>query len=211
MKKLLLLLSFIVCVSISASADNYGISAQLGVSDNNYPATYGNVKKAPLIFGISGFYEIPLSGGKIEQEVSVNKIGIQLGFDFYGENKLETEYGDENNILSYTAVMKEHTKSIPFSLYYKHDKGVKYFSYFIGGGFTFISSDLSVNILGVNTNIKEYKWFPHIVFGGEYRFTKLFALGICFKYNFNAKLTHGDMTLSDRSGLQGTLVGKFYF
>ncbi len=211
MKKIFLALFMMVVFYSSVFADEYGIAAKLGMSDNNYPSSYGNVQTSPLVFGIECFYEWSLTNNKLQQEEIINKIGIKLGLDLYGKNKLQIEFRDIHGIPTDPErwVIKERSKSLPVTVYYKWDKGEKYLSYFVGGGFTFISSNLSANYL--ESNIKEYKWFPHVVVGGEHRFTKDFALGIDFKYNFCAKLKKGDLILSDHSGLQGSLLAKFYF
>jgi len=63
--------------------------------------------------------------------------------------------------------------------------------------------------------MEKNKVFPHIVAGGEYRFTKTFALGLEARYNIGGKakknIEDENIVLSNRSGFGAALTGRFYF
>lgn len=204
MKKLFLALFVVAAFSTASFAGGWGLGVKLGAGQNDpkgmeadHNAFGGTFTKAPGVFAIEGLYEWDLNGKRFKQVGSENKIGLRFGFDFYGQNKLETTGLTE----------KENTVSLPITVYYKHDSGIQKVSWYAGAGFTVISTEVEVP----GDTIKEDKTFPHIMGGAEYRFTKLFALGLDLKYNFSAKITKRASVLSDRTGLQGVLAARFYF
>lgn len=204
MKKLLLAVFAVAVLSVSSFAGGWGLGVKLGAGQNDpkdmkedFDIYGGTLTKSPGVFAIEGQYEWDLQGEQLDTVGSVNKLGLRFGFDFYGQNKLERT--------GFTA--KENTVSLPVTVYYRHDGGIKNASWYAGAGFTSISTELEVP----GDSIKESKLFPHVMAGAEYRFTKLFALGLDLKYNFNAKLTKNGVVISDRSGLQGVLAARFYF
>ncbi len=202
MKKLLVAVFAVFALSAASFAGGWGLGVKLGAGQNDPKTlkdahTSGTLTEAPGVFALEGLYEWDLQGKKFKQVGSENKIGLRFGFDFYGENKLEQG----------GATAKEDTTSLPITVYYKHDSGIKKVSWYAGAGLTFIQTKFEIP----GDTIKEDKIFPHIMAGAEYRFTKLFALGLDLKYNFNAKITKRDAVLSDRTGLQGALAARFYF
>lgn len=211
MKKVFLILFSMFTVSAISFANDGGVIIKYGNGDDNSTLMDQSLtsNRSEDIYSFESFYEWNLQEKTSEGNYSLNKLGIKLGLDFYGKNKMELEYRDPEGIpMGYTTVVKEKTMAVPFTVYYKYDNGVKKFSYHVGGGFSFIKTVISIT--GMN-DVKRQKWFPHIVVGGEYRLTQSFSLGVDFKYNFNAKLKRNNITLSNRSGLQGALFAKFYF
>ena len=199
MKKILLL-SLLVFLSMPLFAE-YGVGVKLGVGENDPKSMneafdyYGGDKtENGGIFSLEFLYEFPLHTGD-----EVNKVGVKAGLDFYGENELK------NNYLGIKAT--ENTWALPITGYYKYDGGLKNFSFYGGAGVTFIKTEVEVGV----EDWSKSKLFPHIAGGAEYRFTKLFALGLDLKYNIGAKLEKEGGTLSDRSGFSGALAGRFYF
>ena len=81
-------------------------------------------------------------------------------------------------------------------------------SWFAGAGVTFISSTIEQTGF---SDVDKDKVFPHIIAGGEYRFTEVFALGLEARYNFSAKVKKDGALISDRSGFGAALTGRFYF
>lgn len=202
MKKLLVAVFAVFALSAASFAGGWGLGIKLGAGQNDPKTlkdahTSGTLTKSPGVFALEGLYEWDLNGKKFKQVGSENKIGLRFGFDFYGENKLEQG----------GATAKEDTTSLPITVYYKHDSGIKKVSWYAGAGLTFIQTKFEIP----GDTIKEDKTFPHIMAGAEYRFSKLFALGLDLKYNFSAKITKRDAVLSDRTGLQGVLAARFYF
>ena len=203
MKKLLVAVFAVFALSAASFAGGWGLGIKLGAGQNDPKTlkdahTSGTLTEAPGVFALEGLYEWDLNGKKFKQVGSENKIGLRFGFDFYGENKLEQG----------GATAKEDTTSLPITVYYKHDSGIKKVSWYAGAGLTCMTSEMRVS---PGTDRDKTKTFPHIMAGAEYRFSKLFALGLDLKYNFNAKITKDDIVLSDRTGLQGVLAGRFYF
>lgn len=194
MKKIILAV-VAVFVASAAFAGNFGLGLKLGAGQNDPKAmkedfdTYGG--KFTRGYGIGAIE------GQYEWEQGAGKLGFRFGFDFYGDNELKV-LGDKET---------ETTYAIPLTIYYKWDKGVKACSWYLGGGLTYIDTEIEVNAYSTSEN----KIFPHIVAGAEYRFSKLFALGIEAKYNIGAKVEKNSVTMSDRSGISGALVGRFYF
>lgn len=204
MKKLFLAVFAVFALSTASFAGGWGLGVKLGAGQNDpksmkndHDSGGGTLTEASGVFAIEGLYEWDMAGKNVKDTGSDNKIGLRFGFDFYGQNKLEQP--------GFTA--KENTISLPITVYYKHNSGIKNVSWYAGAGFTSISTELEVP----GDTIKEDKIFPHIMAGAEYRFTKLFALGLDLKYNFNAKITKKGAVLSDRTGLQGVLAARFYF
>ncbi len=198
MKKIVLVLVGLLFVAPAAFADNWGASVKLGAGENDpkllkraYDHLGGELDKNYGIFGLEALYEWDLND-------ETNKIGARIGVDIYGENE------HKRGSLKAT----EDTYAFPVTVYYKKDNGLKAWSYYGGAGMSFLHSELEVDGDG-----KESKWkvFPHLMIGGEYRFTKLFALGIEAKYNISAKVKKSGYVISDRSGISGALVGRFYF
>ncbi len=62
-----------------------------------------------------------------------------------------------------------------------------------------------------NESWSKTKVFPHITAGAEYRFSRVFALGVDLKYNIAAKVKKDEAILSDRSGIGAAVTGRFYF
>lgn len=126
-----------------------------------------------------------------------NKLGLRFGVEGYGDNEYKAA-GTE---------VTESTYAIPLTVYYRWDKGVKAFSYYAGGGLTYINTEVEYKNMGKG---HKSKFFPHVVVGGEYRFSQLFALGIEARYNIAAEVEKNGYK-TDRSGIDGFLVGRFYF
>ena len=129
-----------------------------------------------------------------------NKLGVKLGVDVFGQNKLEfysPTYGKAT----------ETTLALPLTVYYKRDNGVKGWSPFVGAGVSFFRTQIKED----DTKDHKSKVVPHIAAGAEYRFTNLFALGFEAKYTFNAKLEKKGVVYSDHTGFSGAITGRFYF
>ena len=204
MKKCLLMVLGVLMLAPAAFADNWGLGLKLGIGENDpktlndaYDQTFGNkeLDTNDGFFGLEAMYEWDLTS-------EMDKVGVRLGVDFYGENELETWDSDHENY-------KETTYAIPLTVYYKRDNGINKLSYYGGLGLTFISTEIEEDVEDVSWD--ENKIFPHIVIGAEYRFTKVFALGLEAKYNISAKVKKDGNVYSDRSGFSGALTGRFYF
>ena len=195
MKKLALAV-LAVFVASAAFAGNWGLGLKLGAGQND-PKTLkdtldafgGELDKNYGFFTIEGQYEWPMT--------ETGKLGFRFGIEGYGDNEYKATGGK----------ITESTFAIPLTVYYRWDKGVKAFSWYAGGGITYI--DTEVEITGTD-DIEKDKVFPHVVAGGEYRFSELFALGLEGRYNIGAKIKK-DGYETDRSGFGAALVGRFYF
>jgi len=205
MKKIVVLLFAVLFVAPAAFAEGWGVGVKLGGGDNNpsdLKAAYGSMGGSKELdtngayFGLEAFHEWALAD-------ETSKIGAKVGLDFFGENEAETKSGFHEELT-------ETTYSFPFTVYYKCDNGVGAFSWFGGAGATIIRSELEYKGFGENKTSKN-KVFPHIVVGGEYRFTQVFALGLEARYNFDAKVKKDGVILSDRTGFGAALTGRFYF
>ncbi len=208
MKKVIIAVLAVLMVA-PAFASNWGAGLKLGAGQNdpkglkdaydNPPAgvTSTELDKSAAYFGLEAMYEFDLND-------EANKLGVKVGWDMYGENKVELKApGMKEEI-------KEETYSFPFTVYYKRDNGVKNFSWYGGAGFTILRTKLDAKGIAWGDD-KKTKVFPHIVVGGEYRFTQVFALGLEARYNFAAKVKKHGEVYSDRSGFGGALTGRFYF
>ncbi len=205
MKKLMFAVLAVLFVAPAAFADDWGLGAKLGAGENDpkdmkkyYDNFAGNkeLDRSPAYFGLEAFYEMDLNE-------EANKLGIKLGFDFYGQNELETTWPIYQKVT-------ETTYSFPLTVYYKRDNGIKNVSWFAGAGATLLRTEAEFKDTKTTESSKN-KIFPHIVVGGEYRFTKLFALGLEARYNFNAKVKKDNFVYSDRSGFGAAITGRFYF
>lgn len=199
MKKLMLAILAVLLVS-PAFAGGWGLGLRGGFGESDpktmkdaYDAYGGNKEETLASFGfmgIEGLYEFDLND-------SANKLGVKVGLDIYGEDEWKFSGGK----------VTEDTFAIPVTVYYKRDGGVQAFSWYAGAGMTYIKTEYEEP--GYKTN--EDKFFPHVLAGVEYRFCRLFALGLEGKYNINAKLEKDNFVFSDHSGLSGAIVAKFYF
>ena len=201
MKKLIMTV-LAVLMGAPAFANNWGLGLRGGFGEDNpksmkkaHDELGGDLTQGGYAFmGIEGLYEFDLND-------SANKLGLKAGIDIFGENEWKFE-GDK---------VTESTYAVPVTVYYKRDGGVQAFSWYAGGGVTFIKSELESG----ESSVKEDKWFPHVVAGAEYRFCRLFALGLEGKYNFDAKLEKtiegAKVVVSDHSGFSAAIVAKFYF
>lgn len=201
MKKFALAVLAVLFIAPAAMAEGWGVGLKLGGAANDpktmkqaQDAMGGDLDENGAYFGLEVLHEWSLND-------EANKIGAKIGWDTYGEN----EYKRAGNKAT------EETYSFPFTVYYKRDNGIGALSWFGGAGVTILRGKLDA---GAQEESKT-KVFPHIVAGGEYRFTKVFALGLEARYNFSAKVKKniggGDFVLSDRTGFGAALTGRFYF
>lgn len=213
MRKLVVLgvlLSILCAWPTAAKADNWGVGVKLGVAEND-PKTMKDVQDAAAyyslnseleesygVFGLEALYEFDLND-------NADKLGVKLGMDFFGENKLEL------SDLSGSAEAKENTFAVPLTVYYKKDNGLQHWSPFVGAGFSLYRTELKEDASGSSEKVTKSKVAPHIMAGAEYRFSPLFALGLEAKYNFSAKIKKSGTVLSDHSGFGGAVTGRFYF
>lgn len=202
MKKTVVLMFAVLCLAPAAFAGNWGYGYKAGIGANkptdlkNALPGHTKLETNGAFLGAEMFYEWDL-------ESEADKLGVKMDFDYFVENKVEKQTAELYQELV------ETTYSLPITLYYKRDNGVKAFSWFGGAGATIMYTELQYK--GYNKDIKEkYKVIPHIVAGGEYRFCELFALGLEARYNFAAKVRKGGVLLSDRSGFGAAATLRFY-
>ena len=197
MKKLVIAVLAVLFIAPAAMAKDWGIGVKLGAGQNdpktlkdNFDYVGGELDKNAGYFSLEVLHEWALND-------EANKIGAKVGWDMYGEN--------EHKVFNIKDT--EETYSFPFTVYYKRDNGIGKIAWFGGAGVTILRSKIEEG----SRDISKTKVFPHIVAGGEYRFTKVFALGLEARYNFAAKVKKQGITLSDRSGFGAALTGRFYF
>ena len=199
MRKFALAVLAVLFIAPAAMAEGWGVGVKLGGAEND-PKTMKDLNtvgteldKNEAFFGLEVLHEWALND-------EANKIGVKVGWDTYGENELKGP----------GAKLTETTYSFPFTVYYKRDNGIGALSWFGGAGFTIVRTEIDETGF-LTDDVSKTKVFPHIAAGGEYRFTKVFALGLEARYNFDAKVKKNGATLSDRSGFGGALTGRFYF
>lgn len=210
MKKLVLAALAVLFIAPAAMAEGWGVGVKLGAGQND-PKDMKDLYDEAFDLGATS-KELDKNAGYFSLEVlhewalndEANKIGAKVGWDMYGENKLELKFLGANEKFT------EETYAFPFTVYYKRDNGVGKFSWFGGAGFTILHTKVEASGLAADDTSKT-KVFPHIVLGGEYRFTKVFALGLDARYNIAAKVKKDGGVLSDRSGFGAALTGRFYF
>lgn len=192
MKKLTLAV-LAVFIASAAFAGNWGLGLKLGGGQND-PKTLKDMHTSGELDEGYGFFSIE---GQYEAEMTeTGRLGVRLGIDSYGDNELKIG----------AVKTTESTYGIPLTLYYRWDNGIKGWSYYAGVGATYIRTEVEQG----SWDDHKSKIFPHVVGGVEYRFTQLFALGVEAKYNIAAKVEK-DGYKTDRSGISGALVGRFYF
>ncbi len=206
MKKLAIAVLAVLFIAPAVMAKDWGFGVKLGAGQNDpkflkdaYDSSHRNkeLDKSPAVFSLELLHEWALND-------EANKIGAKVGWDMYGENKAKEWLG------AYNQEIKEESYSFPFTVYYKRDNGVKNLSWFGGVGITIMRSKLEATGWRKD-DLSKTKVFPHIVLGGEYRFTNVFALGLEARYNISAKVKKDGIVLSDRSGFGAALTGRFYF
>lgn len=186
MKKVVLVVLAVMCVSSFAFAGNFGLGLKVGAGENkwNPGPMMTDVEKGYGFVGVEMLYEF-------DTLKEYDKIGLKVGAELYQKDKAS---GGWTDVVTY---------DIPVTFYYKRDNGVGAFSYYAGGGFTYINSRVK------SIKYTKSKGTGHLMTGIEYRFTKGFALGADAIYNIHAGLQSGEV--SDRTGIRGALVGRFYF
>ena len=206
------LLGLVCAFPVSAKADNWGLGVKLGVAENdpksmkdlqNDSGYYGlnsDLEENNGVFGLEALYEFDLND-------NADKLGVKLGMDFFGENKLELT----SSVVPGSFEVKENTFSVPLTVYYKKDNGLKHWSPFVGAGLSLFRTELKADDSGSSEKVTKSKVAPHIMAGAEYRFSPLFALGLEAKYNFSAKIKKDGDVLSNHSGFGGAITGRFYF
>lgn len=204
MKKIVVLMLAVLGFAPAAFAQNWGYGYKIGVGENSpsdlkniYNTLPGDSKldTSKAFLGFEMFYEWPLAN-------EVNKIGAKLDFNYFVENKAKSQSDLYQECV-------ETSYSLPITLYYKHDKGIKAFSWFGGAGATIWYTEMEYK--GYYRDIKtKAKVAPHVVLGGEYRFSQLFALGLEARYNFAAKVKKSGIALSDHTGFGGAATIRFY-
>lgn len=230
MKKILIAVLSVLFFAPAVFADNWGLGFKAGVGQNDpkdikkfdsaITAPQNSLEEEEVFGGLEALYEWDVNS-------EADKIGIRLGYEAFGENKAEKSSKTISGSLvtEEEVSLKEETYSIPVTVYYKRDNGVKNWSYYAGAGVTFVRSKLTyteeeevetlggvdVSEVSDSESLSDSKIFPHIVAGAEYRFTELFALGLEAKYNIAAKVKKDGWVLSDRSGISGALTARFYF
>ncbi len=199
-KKLTIALLAVFLSPLAFAQGNWGAAVKFGAAETDpqtlqkvFDAVGGDLTKGYGFFALEGLYEWNL--------VDQNKLGVKIGLDGYGENKYKSHSIKE---------ITETIYSIPLTVYYKWDNGVKNWSFFAGAGVTFMQAEIDDS----ESSYDESKVFPHITGGVEYRFTEVFALGLDVKYNFSAKLEKNIEGLdykTDKSGIGAALAARFYF
>lgn len=215
MRKLVVLgvlLSILCAWPTAAKADNWGVGVKVGVSENGpktmkdmqdnagYYGLNSDLEENNGVFGLEALYEFDLND-------NADKLGVKLGLDFFGENKLELSAPAGSGALEF----KENSFSVPLTVYYKKDNGLKHWSPFVGAGLSLYRTELKADGAGSSEKITKSKVAPHIMAGAEYRFSPLFALGLEAKYNCSAEIKKDGNVLSDHSGFGGAITGRFYF
>ena len=206
------LLGLVCAFPVSAKADNWGLGVKLGVAENDpksmkdtqdeagYYGLNSDLEENNGVFGLEALYEFDLND-------NADKLGVKLGMDFFGENKLELT----SSVVPGSFEAKENTFAVPLTVYYKKDNGLKHWSPFVGAGLSLFRTELKVEDTGSSEKVTKSKVAPHIMAGAEYRFSPLFALGLEAKYNFSAEIKKDGDVLSDHSGFGGAITGRFYF
>ena len=210
MKKLVLAALAVLLVAPAAMAEGWGIGVKLGAGQND-PKGMKDLYDHAFDLGATS-KELDKNAGYFSLEVlhewalndEANKLGVKVGWDMYGENELKLKAP------GVSAKLEETTYSFPLTVYYKRDNGLKKISWFAGAGFTILHTKLEASGSAKDDDSKT-KVFPHIAAGAEYRFTKVFALGLDARYNIAAKVKKDGDVLSDRSGFGAALTGRFYF
>ena len=187
MKKVVLAALVVLCLASFSFAGNWGLGLKVGAGENDLEKVTGvDTEKGYGFAGVELLHEFDLS--------ETNKLGLKVGAETYQKDKV-----------SHAGFWADYqTYQFPITLYYKLDRGVNAFSYYIGGGFTYITGREH------DSNGHKYsqnKGFVHAMAGTEYRFTELFALGVDVAYSHHAGLQE----VSHHSGFRGALVGRFYF
>lgn len=206
------LLGLVCAFPVSAKADNWGLGVKLGVAENDpksmkdtqdeagYYGLNSDLEENNGVFGLEALYEFDLND-------NADKLGVKLGMDFFGENKLELT----SSVVPGSFEAKENTFAVPLTVYYKKDNGLKHWSPFVGAGLSLFRTELKADDSGSSEKVTKSKVAPHIMAGAEYRFSPLFALGLEAKYNFSAEIKKDGDVLSDHSGFGGAITGRFYF
>ncbi|MDR0646462.1 MAG: porin family protein [Elusimicrobiota bacterium] len=196
MMKKLMLIAFVVSLLTPAAFAEFGLGVKLGagqsksdVEDSAKNLFGNNYTHTPsiLLFGVEALYEKAGLFNLGEQHI----LGAKIGYTAWnseeaksGIYKLEVKYYE-----------------IPLTLYYKYAPS----KWHLGGGFgaAFGKTDDKFDTIS--------KVYPFIAAGAEYRFSKLFGLGLDLRYNISGKFEKSGIVYKNVSGVQGAVAARFYF
>lgn len=153
-----------------------------------------DLEESNFSYGIQAGYEKPM----IDEQ---SLLGVRMGIDWHSDVSLTIDAVDKTTSNGY---------SIPVTVYYKYLMNDSKMAFLGGLGVTFINMTLTEknSSTGDSVDYDDSKACPHITAGAEYRFSKLFALSLDFKYAINAEIKRGD-TKRDL-GFQGAVAARFY-
>lgn len=195
MKRIMITIGCLLLMTPALFAVNGGLGIRLGYGQNDPKFENQNLNTHGEVGGVELLEEWDLSDG-------TSKIGAKLGFDIYGKNKY-SQPGLE-------AI--DNTFAVPLSVYYK--KSNENWSWFAGGGLTWISTTVKAATSWGSESFSKSKIFPHLTVGTEYQFGESCALGLDLRYNIAAKISlkeYGYTYVSDRSGFNAAITARYYF
>jgi hypothetical protein len=198
MKRLVLLAAILSTLSATCFA-GFGLGASIGAGQTKSDVekvkdsmTSYEYTKSFAIFGLEALYEQSGLFNLEEQHI----FGAKIGYNGWNKEELKGYIPS----VGYGKIEVKYYE-IPLTLYYKYAPSKWNF----GGG---IGAALGKADDKFETVTKVY---PFIAAGAEYRFTKLFGLGLDLRYNIAAKFEKDDAVFKDISGVQGALAARFYF
>ncbi|MDR1124435.1 MAG: outer membrane beta-barrel protein, partial [Elusimicrobiota bacterium] len=162
MKKLFIAAAAVFAFAGLAQAE-FGIGIKAGAVSAKgnmkdiYEAYTSNTEKleVPVLLGFEGFFE-KAGGG----------LGLRISAELAGADHYE---GYDSGIRYRDTV---YTYKAPLTLYYKYGPRDSIFHFWAGGGATYMLVNYD------DSDMSASKVFPHVKGGIEFRFTKLFGLGL---------------------------------
>ena len=195
MKKLALCAAILAAFSVNCFA---GFGLGIGLGAGQYKSELSDIKdRLPSyeytknfgIFALEALYE---QGGLFDLGEE-HFFGAKIGYNGWGKEELKSS--------SLSGKIEVSYYEIPLTLYYKYTPSKWHLSGGLGAAFG--KADDKVESVT--------KIYPFIAAGLEYRFSKLFGLGLDARYNIAAKFEKSGAVYRNLSGIQGILAARFYF
>ncbi|WP_424244425.1 opacity protein-like surface antigen [Elusimicrobium posterum] len=220
MIKKILLSVFAVCTMAAFASAEIGVGARMGFS-----ADKSNMKDYEQITPITSSDYNNLKGFIFGAEVLFEKeglfnmaenhsFGLKAGIDANLKEDVELKSG----VIANNIEISSQSIMVPVSVYYRYSpEPGQGMSYYVGGGAAWVMTSFKGEGPIYDIDETDSKVSPFINAGTEYRFNKLFALGLDLRYLFSAKMEtekitfNGEKLKRDMTGFSGAVTARFYF
>jgi hypothetical protein len=204
MEKIILTLSFCLCLSSAFAGAGIGVKYGTGPADSNITSVLSDsLEEGKSFYGLEFF---------MEKDAEKDALGLRIGFHKYGDIKASGSYFDFGLGYDVHENLKNEFYTIPLTLYYKR-KITPAVHLSFGGGVTWAYSKWSYDSNGngvTGETMNDNKFFPHIDLGAEWRVSNHIGIGVDLTYNSKSKVDSENL-YRGVEGVTGNIVARWYF